>query len=187
MSKKQLLTNANIENDIADAIKYPPEESESSYRKAFIPVIIVIAVYVAMAFIYPPSAFWMLLAAVLILIGGIIFNNVRKQNRIKNVSINDYDVTQEVVYSVDENQFEVRDGKYSTRTVHNYIIRFESGRLWNIPPRLYRWSERLWMTNVEIHGKTHRGDTLLVVSKKNTDKIVVAYNTELFEYERPIV
>ena len=178
-----MLTNTEIEQYIVDAIKYPPEESESSYRKAFIPVIIVIVAYVAVGLIYPPSVFWMLLAAVLILIGGCIFSIIRSRNRIKNVSINDYDVTQEVVYSVDENQFQVQSGKYSTRTVRNYIIRFESGRLWYIPQRLYRWSERLWMTDVEVHGKTRRGDTLLVVAKKDTGKIIVAYNTEWFEYK----
>lgn len=34
-----------------------------------------------------------------------------------------------------------------------------------------------------IYLTIHRGDTLILVTKKDTDKAVVAYHTDIFEYK----
>ena len=39
------------------------------------------------------------------------------------------------------------------------------------------------MHDVGIRNSTHRGDTMIVITEKNSGKIVVAYNTEFFDYD----
>ena len=109
---------------------------------------------------------------------------LRTHYRVKNVSICDYNITREVVHSIHEEHYKTSGGKYRRSvTVHNYAVRFENGAEWRVPQEVYAWSERLRMSGRGVHESTHRGDTMLIVTDKRTDKIVMAYNTEIFEYK----
>ena len=187
MAKKQILTNAEIEKDIISALKNPPKESEASYKRRTVPCIIIAVLLVAIECIYPIFILWFLLALIVFLIGSSIFHHFRLKNRIKNVTINDYDITAEIVHSTDEEHYRAHTGgsvrRRRTEQVNNYIIHFENGKSWRIPKELYSWSERLRMHDVGIRNSTHCGDTMIVITEKSSGKIVVAYNTEIFEYK----
>ena len=187
MAKKQILTNVEIEKDIISAIKNPPKESESSYKISTLICIIIAVLLVVIEFIYPIFILWLLLALIVFLIGSRIFHHFRLKNQIKNVMINDYDITAEIVNSTAEEHYRAERGgsvgHRRTEQVDNYIIRFENGKVWRVPKELYIWNERLRMSDGGIYNSTHRGDTMIVVTQRNSGKIVVAYNTEIFEYK----
>ena len=93
----------------------------------------------------------------------------------------------EVVHSTAEEHYKAETGgsirHRRTEQINNYIVRFESGKSWRIPKELYRWNERLRMQDRGIYHTTHRGDTLIVVTKKDKGEIVIAYHTDIFEYK----
>ena len=187
MVKKHILTNTEIEKDIITALKNPPKESEASNKKSTIIAIIIAVLLVVIEFIYPIFIIWFLLALMTFLIVYSIFNHIRLKNRIKNVTINNYYVTTEIVHSITEEHYRTETGgsirHRRTEQVNNYIVRFETGKDWRIPKELYNWDERLRWQDMGVYNTTHRGDTMIVVTEKNTDKIVVAYNTDIFEYK----
>lgn len=188
MAKKQILTNVEIEKDIVHAIKHPPRISEKSYKSGTLPAILIVIFLVVMEFVYPPFILWALLALLVALPVMAIVGRIRLKHRIKSVSLDDYEITIETVHSIDEEHFKVERGggairRYrSTETVHNYYIRFENGKIWHLPKELYAWSERLRQGDVGIFNATHRDDRMIVVTKKDTGEIVVAYHTDIFEY-----
>ena len=187
MSKKQIVTNIEVEKDIVDAIKNSPKESEKSYKSFTLPAIIIVILLVVIEFIYPIFILWFLLALIVFLISSAIFNHFRLKNQIKNVTINDYIITPEIVHSTYEEHYKAETGRSihhrHTEQINNYIIRFENGKSWRIPKELYRWNERLRMQDRGIYHTTHRGDTLIVVTKKDKGEIVIAYHTDIFEYK----
>ena len=184
MSEKQILTNVEIEKDIVDAIKNPPKELERSYKSSLFFCFIIAVILVVIEFIYPIFVAWFLLAFIVFLICSSIFYHFWKKKQINNVTINDYTITTEIVHSTSEEHYRA---KYSRRApaeqIDNYIIRFENGKTWRIPKELYRWNERLRKCDSDICQVTHRGDALIVVTKKDTGKIVVVYHTDIFEYK----
>ena len=187
MVKKQTLTNVEIEKDIISALKNPPKESEASYKRSTLPCIIIAVLLVVFEFIYPMFILWLLLALIAFGIGSSIFHYFRLKNQIKNVTINDYDITAEIVHSTAEEHYKAETGgsvrHRRTVQVNNYIIRFENGKVWRVPKELYTWNERLRMHDMGIFNSTHRGDTMIVVTEKSSGQIVIAYHTEIFEYK----
>ncbi len=186
MAKKHILTDAEIEKDIIHALKNPPKESEKSYKRWKAPCIIIAVLLFVMCFIYLKFIIWFWLALLVVCVTGSIFCYFRLRNKTKNININDYIISTEIVHSVDEEHYEAvkyrRTGARRREQTDNYIIRFESGKSWHVPKELYGWDERLRMRDGRIFNSTHRGDAMIVLTEKRSDKIVVAYNTEIFDY-----
>ncbi len=186
MAKRQILTNAEIEKDIIAALKKPPNLSKASYKKSTIPGFIIAVFLVVIEFINPIIILWLLLAMIPILISNIIFNHFRLKHQIQNVTINNYDITTEIVHSTAEEHYKaVRStGRWRhTEQVDNYNVRFENGKIWHIPKELYAWDERLRNQDLGIYRIAHRGDNMIVVTEKDKGKIVIAYHTDIFEYK----
>lgn len=179
MAKKQILTRSEIEKDIINVFKQPQEMSESSYKKWTIPSVIIACI----EFIYPIFILWVVLALVIFLIASSIISRFRLKRHIKNVSIDDYEIKTEVVANTTEESYVKKGPKWHSKRVNNYTIRFENGESWRIPEDNYPWSKERRMSGFAIFQSTHRGDVFMVVIKKDTGKIVVAYNTEFFEYK----
>ena len=64
MVKKQIITNREIEQDIATALKNPQDMSKSSYKKMTFPIVLVAISMVVMGFVYPLGVLWILLGIV---------------------------------------------------------------------------------------------------------------------------
>lgn len=101
----------------------------------------------------------------------------------KRVELDDYEVTSDVLSHTEGESYIVRNA-YGDRTVSNYTLYFESGKSWHIPEDNYLWSKERPMSDFAIHQSSHRGDSFIVVVKKDTGKIATAYNTEFFEYKK---
>ena len=185
MTKKQILTNAEIEKDIITALKNPPKQSEVSYKKSTLIAIIIAILLVILEFIYPTFILWLVPALVAFFVVYSIFNRVRLKYRIKNVTLNNYDITKETVHGTMEEHYKAERGGKIRRTeqIDNYAICFENGKNWRLPKELYSWTEEFRVSDWGIYQGAHREDVFIVVTNKHTNEIVVAYHTDVFEYK----
>lgn len=183
--KKTTLTLANIRSDIIHRLKNPPDITETSYEKWTVPSIIiaVVALVVAYFFIELIALIVTLLLAAIILFAAA--NLFIVHFKAKKVSLEDYEITTETVDAVLEEHFTVEKGGRRFRRskpIDNYVIRFENGKTWQMSNDNYTWSNERPMSDSSIYHSTHRGDLFLVVTKKGTGDIIVAYNTNLFDF-----
>ena len=82
-----------------------------------------------------------------------------------------------------EHSLFVNNKKSIAEEIRQYNIFFEKERVWRIPDELYWWSEKNSMSDITVFEKTEQGDVFYTVCEKKSGKIVMAYNTEIFEYE----
>jgi hypothetical protein len=183
MIKKQTVTNLEIEKDIIEALKHPPGLSKQFNRRLKPPSLVIGTILGVMTFIYPLVVCWILLALLIISIGSIIFHVISIKYKIKRVSISDYDITTEVVHDIVHEQYWESGKGLVIYEKNNYNICFENGKNWRVPKRLYYWSDMLRSRDIGICRTIQHGSIMIVVTQKATGKIVVAYNTEFFEYK----
>lgn len=182
MIQKEILTNKEIEKDIITALKNPPRESEASYKKWTVPAIIIALILFIIEFIYPIFILWFLGVLIIFFTIAVTVHYIRLKRKIKRISINDYDITNDTVRCIDEEHYIKKSYRYRSEAIHNYIISFESGKTWRIPKDNYSWSERR-MSDFAIYHSTHRGDTMITVIKKEKSEVVMAYHPDFFEYK----
>lgn len=184
MARKQIITNTEIEKDIIGALNNPPNSSRDTYRRGRIIAIAIVILLTVIGLIYPMFILWFFLGILVFLMVGFIAYPLYRKNRIKRVAIKDYDITVETVESTAEEHYKIKGSiKIKGRKIDNYYVFFENGKEWRIPKVLYSWGDTLRRVDFSIYGETHRGDAFIVVTKRSTGKIVVAYNTEIFEYK----
>ena len=185
MAQTQTLTNTEIEKDIISSLKNPPKMSKAAYQKINIPALVIVCIAVVVECIYPALIMWLLSFLIIFIVGYAIFCYWSFKNKIKKVTLDDYDITSEIVRCISEEHYRAkRPGKYSgSEQINYYVICFENGKSWRVPKELYNWNERLRCQDLGVYNTTHRGDTMIVVAEKNTGKIAVAYNTNIFEYK----
>lgn len=74
----------------------------------------------------------------------------------------------------------------ATRVKQAYVLRFYSYGEYVIPNINYRWSAQGAMDAALVHFHAEREDEFyLVLSKSYTGKILLAYNTKMFDYQPP--
>ena len=143
MTKKQMLTITEIEKDIISALKNPPKESAASYKRLTVPCIIIAVLLVVIECIYPIFILWFLLALIVFGIVYSIFDRFRLKNKIKNVTINDYEITTEIVHSTEQEHYRAETGgsirHRRTEQINNYTIRFP-GCQTEVPKSAYIFS-----------------------------------------------
>ena len=186
MAEKQILTDREIEKDIAAAIRYPAEMTEDSYRRQN-PVAIVIAMIAfVVELIKPQLILWTLLGVVVCLIAWAVARYFGLKYKARQVSIDGYEITVQTLHSKDCERYFMRgSGRYGrVKTVYNYTWRFENGQSWRLPQRIYLWSDLYSMAHARVHESIHRGDAVLVVTKKESGDVVMAYPAEIFVYRK---
>ena len=182
---KELLTNKEIEKDVIEIVKNTePKSNHNNDRLVAMIPIVVIGVIAVTALFKPSLILWEILAVALLVIGVILFDNHRKRKRIQNITLDDYCITKETVRSVceDEHVTDSVSRPYAYKFC-SYSICFENERTWLIPKECYTWSKEHRMTDHGIFQTTQKGDVMTVVAKKDTGRIVVAYNSAIFEYK----
>jgi len=182
MATKQIFTDADIEKDIINALRNPPRQTKSSDTKTRIAAVIIACELLVIEIIHPYFVFWLLIAFAPCVIMAVVFKHLILKYRIEKVNILDYRITTEVVKDTAEETYVIRHRRRN-ETVTYYSICFENGKIWRIPTDNHQWSERYRMSNQSVFQSTHRGDTMTVVTKRLNDTVVMAYNTEFFEYK----
>lgn len=181
--KKIILTNKEIEKDIATAMKFP---SRRKYTGAIVGCLIMVPM-IALIVLFaddPALIFLSMIAFGMLMVAYCILEPILFERYKKRISVNDYDISTSVVRSTDakRNVYGARDKMHLKYDLLYGYIYFENGKKWRIPIQNYLWSENA-MSDWGIYENTHRGDEFITVSKKKTGKIVVAYNKNLFEYK----
>ena len=186
MTEKQILTDREIVKDIANSIRYPAEMTKDSYRRQT-PVAIVIAMIAfVVELIKPRLILWTLLGVFVCLIAWAVARYFGLKYKARQVSIDGYEITVQTLHSKDCERYVMRgSGRYGrVKTVYNYTWRFENGQSWRLPQRIYLWSDLYSLAHARVHESIHRGDSMLVVTKKDGGDVMVAYPTEIFEYRK---
>lgn len=180
--EKEIITKKEIEKDIIHAIKHPAHTPRALYLLGYAATF---AVFLGIVFLerYIDKAAFILPAVVLIVILVLPAVNIYiRERKIARLSADDYVIKKSVVKKTGHERYVKRVGR-RLRTVDNYNILFEKEKVWHIPEELYWWSAVNPMTDITVYEKTEQGDVFYTVSEKKSGKIIVAYNTEVFEYK----
>ena len=181
--KKEILTLEHIEEDLIHSAKTPREMSKDEYTKLRAVAIIISVLLVIVWFINYEVGLYCFMGVVAVNFVAIIVE-LGLRRRKKRISVDDYEVSTEVLANTVEEAYRQDRGRRRSRTVNNYTLRFENGRSWRIPETNYEWAEEHKMSDFSIYRSAHRGDTFIVVSHKETGEIAMAYDTEFFEYKK---
>ena len=184
LSKKQIVTSGEIVQDIITSLKAPDEMSKESYKKITIPCIIVAVIFAIIELVYPKFILFALLSFIPFLVVLSIINHFKIKRKMKNIHIDDYIITTAVLSHKEHDGYVAKGPKWHSKKVNVYTLNFENGECWRIPPKNYNWSERNAMSDFGIYQSAHRGDVFIVVTKKDSAKIVMAYHTDFFEYKK---
>lgn len=187
MARKQPLTKDNILTDIKNILKHPANLSRAEHHRSNIPYFVFSASVLAAMLIFQSHYKLVLLLAIIVIVIYLALDFLRKKNRIKNASFDDYEIKKEAVsyvieeaYITDHSASRIREKLSEIRV---FIMYFENGKSWNIPRDNYLWSKECPMSDRTLSQMTHCGDVFWVVTKKDTGEIVMAYHTDFFEYK----
>ena len=186
MPKKEIVTLKEIERDIIHSLKKAPEISESTYKKWAIPFGILGGVFGILTLIQPKIGMTGLLILLMVGIVGIVIETVLFRYKIKSVCIEDYKIESAVLSHVEEEHYKVKGAGVKTRhsrLASVYTLHFENGRSLRLPKDNYSWSQERLMSDFAIYQSSHRGDPFIIVVKKDSEEIVMAYPTDFFEYK----
>ena len=181
MTKKDIVTAREIEQDIANVLQNPANPSETS-RKKYILIGVLIGILSVSTIIIFPWLLFIVIPLAVVLWVMLIRHLLGKP---KNVHIKDYEVTADILSYKEHESYNIR-GSQTTPTISVDVFRlfFESGRQWCLPTaKNYRWSERNAQQSDRIYDLAKQGDTFITVIEKKTGKIVVAYSTQFFVFK----
>ena len=189
MPRKQILTDDNIQTDVKNILKHPANPSHIEWRKSRIPLLVFSALVLVAMLVFQNYYKLVLLVSLMFIVVYLTVEYFRKKSSIKNVDIDDYEIEKVAVSFVREEVYCTEPGSYSyiekkLKTVHVYIMYFENGKSWNIPKDNYLWSKECPMSDRTLYQTTQCGDVFWVVTKKDTNEILVAYPTDFFEYKK---
>ncbi len=188
MKQKEILTNEKIKKDIISSYKNEIKLSEEEYKKSELITFIAFLISFILLFICPKCVAWGFVLSLLTLLVSAIGFYLRPKIISKTFLINNYLITVETVHCIFDEHYYRRTSRCGnrgglSRDVSIYSIRFENGKTWRIPENIYLWSENVSAADFKIFETVHRGDTMIVVTKKKSKKIIVAYHSDYFEYK----
>ncbi len=193
MAKREVLTNENIRTDIKNALKHPATLSHEEHHKALFPLLVFSGVLLIAIVLFHSYYKVVLGVGLAFIVIYLLVDYLRKQKSIANVSIENYEIKTECVSLVKEEIYSTDHKIHLNSTVKKihtakaHIMLFDSGKTWNIPRDNYSWSGECPMSGDFIYKNTRFGDVFYTVTEKQTDKIVVAYPVEYFEYKNSVI
>ena len=179
--EKEKLTDAVIEKDIINFLKQPDKMSEDSFNKRQILAAIIGIVIGVLSLIFFEFILWGFVLLIVYIIAVLTFKHFRFKFQAKSVKICDYEIKTETLSHVCYENYRVTGRR--GYTVHIHTLHFENGKSWGIPENNYSWSVERQMSAFSVYESAQSGDTFIVVTKKSTGKVFVAYNTRFFEYK----
>lgn len=185
MSTKEIVTLKEIEHDIKNSLKTSQEIPESSYRKWAIPGGIWGVLMAILSIFQLKIALLGLFIVIIVAVFAIIIEALVLKHKRKSFCIDDYEVAIAALSHTEEEHYKQSRGVRVRRgrKVNNYTLWFENKRSWRVPKHNYTWSKEHEMSDLAIFQSSHRGDIFIVVINKISCNIVMAYNTEFFEYK----
>lgn len=189
MPKKEPLTPKEIKYDISKAIRLGLNTTKAQFEKTNVfmialEIILMLAVKLINRYLY---LFTILTFVLLIHLILTLMIKWYKTYRIKTLTLEDYEITTDILCRVSEESFEEDYGFKRTTDqmpVKNYFFHFEGGSIWHIPESLYiyGWSEKHNTSTLRLYENARCGNAFILVKHKQSGKTVMAYDTEIFEY-----
>ena len=101
----------------------------------------------------------------------------------KSVSKRDYEASFAVRAYKEEKHYRRMTNRPKYKYANNYSLWFGNKSCWRVPKKNCSWSAEYPMEDSEVYRNAHAGTEYIVVRKKGTRNIAMAYNTEYFEYK----
>lgn len=183
MRIKETVTPEDIKSDIKNSLK-EMRTCSKIWNEIFMIIAIIHEVIMVAFLIFDPLVVLidMVVCAVLAVVVYLTQMAVR-QFRSKSVSIRDYDVSVAVLAYKEEEHYQRWTNRPKYKYVDNYSLWFGNKSCWRVPKKNYSWSAEYPMEDSEVYRNAHSGTEYIVVRKKGTRNIAMAYNTEYFEYK----
>ena len=192
LSQKELVTEKEIKQDVIHYAMNPQEDSETGYKKWMFAADVALVGLFLLTWYFIEAVLWLFVAVLILLIvvafGLTPYLILKERFKNRSFRIEDYEVTVEALSHKHEEKYEELRVYYGTRIPHHetvsyYELFFENGGKWHVPEQLYRWSVERRTNEHWLFENAHRGDRYIVVRKKDSDEVFVAYPTEYFEYK----
>lgn len=189
MPKRERITSREIERDIIENVGETGRETEAQYKKSrkwkILDTVILIAL-VAMLIFYPKqTAVFLFVIAVSFPLFVFVLLLIKRRKK-KSVRIENYNIGEDVLEYVIEEQYEkihYHKGHKHVIEVKNYMLHFENGGRFLIPRRNYDWSRENPMSDEFICKNSNKGERFIVVTERATGKIAAVYHKDYFEYK----
>ncbi|MBQ8350479.1 MAG: hypothetical protein IJY20_00340 [Clostridia bacterium] len=180
MPKKETVTQAELLHDIKSNLRQGKELTEEQYRKERFLLLLVALAAAILSFIRPELVLYTvlsLLAFVLLLLPA---HFLILRHKLSRISIDDYEIQTAILSDKAEEHYQQKTGKHHYKNVSNYDLRFEGGKRWRIPRRIFSWSKERPLSDSFLYGHVHRGDEFFLALHKETGEIAMAYPANLF-------
>ncbi|MBQ9783750.1 MAG: hypothetical protein IJW44_04450 [Clostridia bacterium] len=186
MAKREVFTLKEVERDIVYSMKHAPEMSESSYKRMLVPCAILGGILGVFSVFQPKIGLIVLLVFVLAFILSCVLGGLKKRHRIKSVRMEDYQLEVVPLSHKEEEHYRQRRGGARVRRskqIDNYTLHFENGKSLRLPKDNYCWSRERPMSDHALYQCVYRGSECILVTHKESGRIVMAYPAEYFEYK----
>ena len=184
--KKELLTREQIVEDIRNAMRVSVPIRKKEYKTQRLIGLIGGVAAAILFFFYPYAVIYIILGVCFAtIVGSFLFVAIRavyRKKKIRAVRIEDYRIGTELLSGKDCERFRQRVTRYHYKTVIHLILRFQ-GEEWRVPENVYRHSTEYRDTPWFTFDSAEVGDEFIVVRKKDTNAIVMAYHCDLFEQD----
>ncbi len=181
--KKIFLSGDDIIEDVKMNLKREPNMSKKQNKIYGILASVFGVLLAVLGFINLKLSFFILIASIALIYIFYFIMQLARRGKTKRITLSDFEITKQILSHKSSESFKVETGgsvsHRKTEQVDNYILYFEDGRSW----QLFDYNYSSYLSDYYVYTNCHRGDSFIVVSNKNTGKIVVAYHMDRFEYK----
>lgn len=178
---REMLTRERIRSDIVNRLYEESEMTKSEWNITRVISFIVAITFCVVCFFVPHVVVLLFLLAFAVVIISMFVGGAVRRHRARQISMDDYDITTDVVSHTELERYYQRIKRGGTVFIFN--VHFESGRSWQANNVNYDWSEKHRILNFNLYENVHRGDVFVVVVNRKNGKIAMAYSEEWFEYK----
>ncbi len=187
--KKEEVTERAILSDLKSRLRYEPSRSKAANKRYEILGAITAIILLIITFGHPVPFFLVLGCTLLFLPLALLFSWLLRRRRIERMTLDGYETEIAILSHKEKEEYQewhytVR-GIRRSRTITNYNLHFENGKLWRIPKDNYLWHGECPMSNFFIFENAHRGEEFLLVLSRKTGEVAMAYSEAFFTYQRP--
>jgi hypothetical protein len=187
--KKEEITEKEILSDLKSRLLHEPSLPKAAHKRYEILAAITAIILLVITFGRPVPFFLVLGCTLLFIPLTLLFSWLLRRRRIERTTLDGYE-TEIAILSHKEKE-EYQEWSYTVRgirrcrTVTNYNLHFENGKLWRIPKDNYLWHGECPMSNFFIFENAHRGEEFLLVLNRETGEVAMAYSKAFFTYQKP--
>ena len=179
-SEKEIITKENIVGDIKHSLKKPPTKTRSEYRMLKIVAFVASILLVILEIIMRDLTLTIISIVLFITYDYIVLFIKRINVRFKN-----YEVKSAVLSHREHEVYSLSTNYGSVNAVNDfgiYTLFFENRQSYRIPEDNFTWAPLRQISDSMLYNSSNPGDEFIIIVKKRTGKIAMAYPKKHFEY-----